>query len=59
MVQRASSSKSKSVHTAFKVGPPKKKPDAVSMAKAKKTKERSKKYGRGGIFFFPVERLCS
>jgi hypothetical protein len=60
MVQVASSSKSnpsqaKSTHTAFKVGPPSKKPAAVSLAKAKKMKQQTidlKKHVHNGIFFF-------
>jgi hypothetical protein len=63
MVQVASSSKSnrspaKTVRTAFKVGPPTtiKKPVAVSIAKAKKNKQRSqnikKNVGTGKYFFF-------
>ena len=57
MVQVASSSKSsrsqgKSMHTAFKVGPPTKKTVAISTAKAKKAKQESiKKYtGKKKIF---------
>jgi hypothetical protein len=62
MVQSASSSKSNSNHskaksTAFKVGPPTKKRDAVSMAKAKTTKQQSiKKHTYTGKINF-VERL--
>ena len=60
MVQGASSSKSNlssrsmsSTHSSFKVGPPTKKPYAVSMAKAKNTKQQSiKKYVRKGKHFF-------
>jgi hypothetical protein len=65
MVQVASSSKSnhsqaKSTHTAFKVGPPGKPPVAVSVAKAKKTKQQSiKKSIRSGNFFFPLSGYTS
>jgi hypothetical protein len=60
MVQSSSSSKSnlsqsKSTHTAFKVGHPSKKPNAVSMAKAKKTKKQSIK--KTGNYLFSVELL--
>jgi hypothetical protein len=52
----ASSSKSNHSKSAFapvKTGPPAKKAAAVSMAKAKKTKQQSiKKYVRTGNFFF-------
>jgi hypothetical protein len=65
MVQVASSSKSnppqaKSTHTAFKVGPPSKKPAAVSLAKAKNMKQKTidlKKHVHSGVFFFFFERL--
>lgn len=54
----ASSSKShlsqtKSTRASVKIGPPVKKAVAVSMAKAKKTKQESiKKYVRKGKYFF-------
>jgi hypothetical protein len=54
MVRGASSSKSNRSQAKSKASPPtKKKPDAVSMAKAKKTKQESiKKYVRTGKFSF-------
>ena len=56
MVQSSSSSKSnhsqsKSTHTAFKVGPPGKKTNSVSMDKAKKNKQSIKKYMHTGNYF--------
>jgi hypothetical protein len=60
MVQSSSSSKSqsKSTHTSFKVGHPSKKPNAVSMAKAKKTKQQSIKNNvRTGNYSFSVGLL--
>jgi len=58
MVNVASSSKSnasqtKSTRPTFKTGPPVKKPDAVSIAKAKQMKQQGiKKYARKGEYFF-------
>jgi hypothetical protein len=55
---KSTRSQGKSTKTAFKVGPPAKKPVAVSIANAKKTKQESiKKHARQGNYFFSVQQL--
>ena len=55
---KSNHSQGKSTHTAFKVGPPGRKPVAVSVAKAKDMKQQSmKKYTHSGKFFSSVEQL--